>query len=134
MLTGLCGLCVGTYAVLDQTAPRILALPMLGLGVLTALLGLLGAGGRVRASRYRPDPWLAAEWVVLAAGVTTATIGVLTAHRDVALAYPALTTWPQLGAAHLAAAAVALAGGMLSPPPAVHEEPAAADVVPVGAS
>ena len=58
----------------------------------------------------------------------------LTAHRDVALAYPPLTTWPQLGAAHLAAAAVALAGGLLAPPPAVHEEPAAADVVPVGAS
>ncbi len=134
MLTGLCGLCVGTYAVLDQTAPRILALPMLGLGVLAALLGLLGAGGRVRASRYRPDPWLAAEWVVLAAGISTATIGVVTAHRDVALAYPALTSWPQLGAAHLVAAAVALVGGLLSPPPAVHEEPAAADVVPVGAS
>ena len=34
MLAGLCGICVGVYAVLDHTAPRILALPMLAVGVL----------------------------------------------------------------------------------------------------
>ena len=44
MLAGLCGLCVGTYAVLDRTAPRVLALPMLALGAVVALLGLVGAG------------------------------------------------------------------------------------------
>ena len=31
--------------------------------------GLLGAGRRVERSRYRPDPWRLAEWLVLAAGI-----------------------------------------------------------------
>ena len=32
MLVGLLGICVGTYAVLDRTAPRCSAAPMLALG------------------------------------------------------------------------------------------------------
>ena len=36
MLAGLCGLCVGTYAVLDRTAPCVLALPMLAVGAAVA--------------------------------------------------------------------------------------------------
>ncbi len=32
MLAGLCGICIGSYAVLDLTAPRVLALPMLLVG------------------------------------------------------------------------------------------------------
>ena len=36
MLLGLCGVCVGVYAGLDHTAPRVLATPMLLLGVAAA--------------------------------------------------------------------------------------------------
>ena len=72
MLAGLCGLCVGTYAVLDRTAPRVLALPMLAVGVVAAFLGLVGAGSRVTRSRYRPDPWRLPEWLVLGSGVAAA--------------------------------------------------------------
>ena len=68
MLAGLCGLCVGTYAVLDRTAPRVLALPMLAVGAAVALTGLVGAGSRVTRSRYRPD-------TVAAAGVAGARVG-----------------------------------------------------------
>ena len=45
MLVGLVGVCVGVYALLDKTAPRILALPML-------LAGVVGRGGR--AGQRRP--------------------------------------------------------------------------------
>jgi energy-coupling factor transport system permease protein len=118
MLVGLCGLCVGTYAVLDHTAPRFLALPMVGLGVVAAVLGLAGAGGRVGRSHYRPDPWLLPEWLVLASGVASATLAVVASHEEVLAAYPPLTAWPTLSLTHLVAVGLALAGGLASPAPA----------------
>ena len=57
MLLGLCGVCVGVYAGLDHTAPRVLATPMLLLGVAAAVSGLVLAGRRIDRTRYRPDPW-----------------------------------------------------------------------------
>ena len=57
MLIGMCGVCVGVYAGLDHTAPRVLATPMLVLGVAAAVAGLVLAGRRVDRTRYRPDPW-----------------------------------------------------------------------------
>ena len=39
LLLGLCGICVGTYAVLDLTAPRVLAVPMLVGGAVAAFVG-----------------------------------------------------------------------------------------------
>ena len=47
LLTGLVGICVGTYAVLDLTAPRYLAGPMLVAGALLAGAGMWSAGRRV---------------------------------------------------------------------------------------
>lgn len=123
MLTGLCGLCVGTYAVLDRTAPRVLALPMLAVGVLTALLGLVGAGSRVTRSRYRPDPWRLPEWLVLGSGLTVATVAVLTHRGDPLTAYPPLDSWPVLTPAHLLIAGLALAGGLAAPVPVRAETP-----------
>ena len=41
MLAALCGICVGVYAVLDTTAPRLLAVPMLAAGVALASAGLV---------------------------------------------------------------------------------------------
>ena len=61
LLLALTGICVGTYAWLDPTAPRVLALPMLGAGVVVAVLGLVSAGRRVQRTRYRPDPWRTPE-------------------------------------------------------------------------
>ena len=72
MLAGLCGICVGVYAGLDQTAPRILALPMLVLGVVVAVVGLVSAGRRVHRTPYRPDRWRVPELVVMASGVAAA--------------------------------------------------------------
>ena len=61
LVVGLLGICVGTYAVLDLTAPRLLAAPMLALGAVAAIAGLWSAGRRVERTRYRPDRWRLAE-------------------------------------------------------------------------
>ena len=68
MLGGLGGICVGSYAVLDLTAPRYLAAPMLALGVLLAAVGLWSAGRQVQRTRYRPDTWRWPEFAVIASG------------------------------------------------------------------
>ncbi|MFC4786841.1 energy-coupling factor transporter transmembrane component T [Nocardioides sp. MAHUQ-72] len=117
MLAGLGGICVGVYAVLDRTAPRYLALPMLAAGTLAAVVGLLSAGRRVERSRYRPDPWEWPELAVVAAGVVTGALGWWVSRHQVPLAFPDLSTFPQVSAVSLLAVAVALGGGLCAPPP-----------------
>jgi energy-coupling factor transport system permease protein len=117
MLVGLCGICVGTYAVLDGTAPRVLALPMLGVGVSAAVAGLLSAGRRVERSRYRPDPWRLPELVVVASGVAVGALGWWISCNQVEVAYPALDAFPPVSGAALLLAVVALLGPLATPPP-----------------
>ena len=118
MLVGLGGICVGTYAVLDTTAPRYLALPMLALGTLTAGAGLLSAGRRVERTRYRADRWHWPELAVAGSGIAVGALGWWLNHHQLDVAYPALDTMPPVSATALLAAAVALGGALCSPPPA----------------
>jgi energy-coupling factor transport system permease protein len=118
MLVGLVGICVGTYAVLDHTAPRLLALPMLGLGVAAAVAGLRSAGRRVERTRYRPDPWRWPEWAVAVSGALAGGIGWWISEHQLVVAYPPLDTFPTLSVAALLAGAVALIGALCSPPAA----------------
>jgi energy-coupling factor transport system permease protein len=117
MLVGLGGICVGTYAVLDATAPRILALPMLGLGVVAAAAGLVSAGRRVERSRYRPDVWRVAEVAVAVSGVVVGYVGWWISEHQPAIAYPALDTVPEVSAVALLMVVVALVGPLVSPTP-----------------
>jgi energy-coupling factor transport system permease protein len=126
MLVGLGGVCVGVYAVLDQTAPRYLALPMLGLGVLAAVSGLVSAGRRVERSRYRPDRWRWPELTVAASGVLAGALGWWVGSHQVLIAYPDPASFPQVSLAALAGPLVALAGALCSPPPV--PAPAAAPI------
>ena len=118
LLGALMGLSVGTYAILDLTAPRLLALPMVVLGVVAACAGLALGGRRVQRSRYRPDPWIGAEWAVAACGVGVAVIMVVASSVDPgAFNTPAQPlTWPTLPLGALAAAAVGLLPAWLAPP------------------
>ncbi|GAA1765355.1 CbiQ family ECF transporter T component [Nocardioides hankookensis] len=118
MLVGLVGICVGTYAVLDHTAPRVLALPMLVLGVLAAVAGLRSAGRRVERTRYRPDPWGWPELAVTASGVLTGALGWWVSGHQVVVAYPPLDAVPTLTIAALVMGGVALLGALCSPPAA----------------
>lgn len=112
MLAGLCGLCVGAYGVLDQTSPRWMAAPMVVLGLVLAVAGLISAGRRVERTVYRPDPWRWPESVVVLSGLAAAVIGTLVARYDVPVAYPDVTTAPTT-------TALALVGGLVGVLPAV---------------
>lgn len=118
LLGALVGMSVGVYAILDVTAPRVLALPMVVLGVIAAWAGLLVGGRRVNRTRYRPGPWLGEEWAVAAAGVAVAAVMVVASAADpVAFNTPAQPlTWPALPVGALVAAAIGLLPAWLAPP------------------
>src|SRR5262249_29635668 len=102
MLVGLCGVAVGVYAGLDHTVPRLLATPMLLLGVAAAVAGLALAGRRVGRTRYRPDPWRWPEVAVMASGVATALVLWWVSAHQLLVAYPDLTSFPQMTLVSLA--------------------------------
>ncbi|TIC87971.1 energy-coupling factor transporter transmembrane protein EcfT [Nocardioides sp. GY 10113] len=117
MLLGLLGVCVGTYAFLDATAPRVLALPMLALGTAAAVAGFLTAGRRVRRTRYRPDRWALPELLVAASGLA-AGAGLWAVQRwDAAVAHPGVLGWPTVTPAALAVVLVGLLPIWVAPPP-----------------
>jgi energy-coupling factor transport system permease protein len=112
LLAALTGICVGTYAWLDPTAPQVLALPMLGASVVVAVVGLVSAGRRVQRSRYRPDPWRAAELATVAVGLAVAVMGWYVGRSQVVVAYPGVDVVPYLSP-------LALAVGLLGAVPAI---------------
>ncbi len=116
MLSGLVGLCIGTYALLDQTAPRWLVLPGLVGGVALAGGGLWSAGRRVQRSRYRPDRWRTAEIAVSLSGLAVAAgmLGVLPADP---VLHPALDTFPTVSVEALAVVLLGLAAAFAAPTP-----------------
>ncbi len=77
MLAALLGAALGTYALLDGTAPRWLGVPLLVAGAATAVAGSIIAGRRILTTRYRPDRWRAGEYLISASGVAIAGLAVL---------------------------------------------------------
>lgn len=98
---GLAALAIGLVAVLDGGGDGPLAIAVVASGMTAALVGLARARDGVLRTRYRPDPWRAAEWMTVASGVTAALL--------------ALTLPP---AALAAAALVGLVPLVATPPPA----------------
>lgn len=122
LLAALGGISVGTYAWLDPTAPRVLAFPMMGLGVAVALLGMASAGRRVQRTRYRPDPWRAPELVTVATGVAVGVLAWWLSRSQVVVAYPTVDVAPYLSPLALAVGLLGLLPAVLTPPPAVAPE------------
>jgi energy-coupling factor transport system permease protein len=124
MLTGMAGLSAGAYGLMDATAPRLIGLPAMLGGSALCCAGLALGGRRVSRSRYRPDPWRAAEWAVAGSGVVAAVVIVLAAASDTAgfatsfdpLVWPSLPVWGVIG---LLAGAVATVAAPPPPRPAV---------------
>lgn len=81
-LTGLLGAAVGTYGVLDSTAPAAVGLPMLVVGLLLCAAGLRVGGAAVQRTAYRPDPWAVPEWLVAGSGVAAAVLVIVAARLD----------------------------------------------------
>ena len=109
---------MGTYAWLDPTAPRVLALPMLGVGLAVAALGLVNAGRRVHRTRYRPDPWRAPEVVTVGTGLVVALLGWWVAHTQVVVAYPGVDVAPYLSPLALAVGVLGAVPALATPVPA----------------
>lgn len=117
LLAGLVGVCVGVYAVLDSTAPRVLAAPMLLVGVAVAAIGLVSAGRRVARSVYRPDPWRWHESAVAASGLAAGVAGWWLDRQSPLVAYPLVTESPQLTVLALVGVLVGLAPAVVAPEP-----------------
>jgi energy-coupling factor transport system permease protein len=76
-LGGLLAMVASSYGLIDRGAPGSIGVPLLVAGAaLTAAGFALGArrGGR---TRYRPDPWRLAEWLVALTGLAAATAMIL---------------------------------------------------------
>ncbi|MET0952093.1 MAG: CbiQ family ECF transporter T component, partial [Aeromicrobium sp.] len=117
MLAGLTGLCVGTYGFLDSTAPRLLAWPMLLVGVLLAVGGFVAAGRRVERTRYRPDTWRLGELVAAGSGLAVAVLVHVIADRDPLVVLTSPGSAPLLSGAALAAVMIGVLPAFLTPPP-----------------
>jgi energy-coupling factor transport system permease protein len=117
MLVGLCGVCVGVYAVLDQTAPRVLALPMLFVGLGLAVAGLVSAGRRVQRTRYRPDAWRVAETGVAASGIAVGVVGWWISGHQILIAYPDPSVAPEISLLALFGALLGVVAAAVAPPP-----------------
>ncbi|WP_310526067.1 energy-coupling factor transporter transmembrane component T [Nocardioides sp.] len=117
LLSALCGLCVGTYALLDETAPRWLARPLLVVGTLVAVIGLVSAGRRVERSRYRPDRWQLAELVVAGSGLAVGALVWQLGRAEPLVVYPSVSAMPYLSVLALGAALLGLVPALAAPPP-----------------
>lgn len=92
---------------------------LLLLGALLTGLGLRSGGRQLAVTHYRPDPWRAPEWLVLASGLACAACAVGLAAAD-----PRGTTllvtelaWPPLHPLALVAAAAAALPAVATPSP-----------------
>jgi energy-coupling factor transport system permease protein len=119
VLGGLLALCLGLYGLLDGTAPRLLGVTALTVGLALSALGLGIAGRRVRRTTYRPDPWRAAEWAVASCGVLSAGVMLAAGGYDPLLLHPSLDPlrWPDLPLVPLLAVLVGVLPAWLAPRP-----------------
>lgn len=130
LVGGLLGLCVGSYAFLDSTAPRLLAGPMLVVGVLLSGAGFVVAGRRVRRTTYRPDPWRLPEVLTAGSGVAAAVLMAVVARQHPLVAVPDVPGAPPLSVLALLAAVVGLLPAVGTPQPLLQPaDPRTAEVV-----
>jgi energy-coupling factor transport system permease protein len=119
LLAGLLALCLGLYGLLDGTAPRLLGVGALLVGLGLSAAGLVVAGRRVRRTTYRPDPWRPAEWSVALCGVVSAAIMVAASSYDPLLLHPSLDPlrWPDLPVLPLVAVLIGVLPAWVAPRP-----------------
>ncbi|MEX2504574.1 MAG: energy-coupling factor transporter transmembrane component T [Egicoccus sp.] len=119
-LTGLLGVSVGIYGLLDAESPAALGLPVLAFGLTAAAVGLRLAGRRTARTRYRPDRWSPPEVATVASGVVAAACVLVGGILDPSGLQPSFVplTWPSLPWLPTAGLLVALLPAWLTPPPA----------------
>lgn len=119
LITGVIGLCVGVYGILDASTPRYLGLPMIAVGVLVGAVGFQQAGRRVHRTRYRPDRWRLPELLVAACGAVVGTSLWVTSRLDPGVTYPSVfpISWPAISLLPLLGILVGVLPAVLTPPP-----------------
>jgi energy-coupling factor transport system permease protein len=125
MLTGLAGLCLGGYELLDPAVPHPVGIGGFAAGSILCVAGLALGGRRVSRSRYRPDPWRWPEWLVTASGLTSAILLSLNLGYDPAALNPGFhpLQWPTLPVLPAAAILVAALAAVAAPPPELPAPP-----------
>ncbi len=123
LVVGLGGVCVGLYALLDATTPRVLSTPVLVAGLLVGIAGLAASGHGVARTSYRPDPWRLAEFATIACGLATGLLMWVSGQVDPANLNPSLVplSWPELAPLSLAAVLVGGLPAWITPPPLTDE-------------
>ena len=118
LLAGLLGICVGSYGLLDSTAPRYLGLPLLLGGTAVGWAGVVLSGRRVPRTRYRPDRWAGAEWSVAGVGLFVATVVVAVSAIDPTTLVPSLhpLPWPAVPPVPVVAIFMGVLPTWLAPP------------------
>ena len=118
LLGGLAAACIGAFGLVSVGSPALLGLPMLVAGVLATVYGVTVAGRRNERTIYRPDPWRLSEWLVLLAGVGTASLFTAAAWLGIAgLDTPVdPPTWPTLPLIAVVGIILAVTPAWTSPP------------------
>ncbi len=117
MLTGMCGLCLGAYGLLDGSRAGSLGFPSLLAGAVLCCAGLVVGSRRVRRTQYRPDPWRLPEWIVVLSGIVPAAVFI--AAATVASLNPSTQplVWPTLPVVPALAVLFAAIPAVAAPPP-----------------
>jgi energy-coupling factor transport system permease protein len=133
MLSGMAGLCLGAYGLLDTTVPHVLGVVGFAGGAVLCGGGLALGSRRVSRSRYRPDPWRTPEWIVAGCGLVAAIV--LSAHTgyDPAALNPSLypLRWPTLPVLPTIAVVAAAIAAFAAPPAPAHVVASAGPAGPV---
>lgn len=119
LLTGVIGMCIGLYGLLDSSWSSSVGFALLALGVLLGVAGMVYAGKDSVRSRYRPDPWTWPEWVTAGTGVLAA-LGTIAQGIGDPGSLQALTTplaWPDVPWLAVAGILLAALPAFLTPEP-----------------
>jgi energy-coupling factor transport system permease protein len=122
MLTGLAGLSLGAYELLDPTVPQAAGVGGFAAGSALCVAGLVLGGRRVSRTRYRPDPWRWPEWVVAGSGIASAVVFCLNLGYNTAALNPVIgfpLHWPPLPLLPAVASLVPALAAIAAPPPVV---------------
>ncbi|WP_307869247.1 CbiQ family ECF transporter T component [Nocardiopsis sp. B62] len=116
---GLVGVCVGLYGLMDASTSPHMGTWGMAAGLTLAVAGFVLGGRRVRRTRYRPDRWRPAEFLVAGSGAAAALLVNLTTRVDAASLYPSLNplAWPELTLLPALAVLAAVLPAWLTPPP-----------------
>lgn len=110
---------LGLFGLMGAQIPTGLAGTLSALALVAAMGVLVVASRRRVRSVYRPDPWRASEWIVIASGAATLTTIVLATVLDPLGMNPPTDppTWPHLPVLAVLAIAWAAAAGVVSASP-----------------